>query len=208
MSNRDAILGRLRKAPRPFTDLPPITTRRPMAPVEETSLQETFIEQAQKLTCTVQVCGGTEEAIQYILALIGSDKSVSSWDTLPLPGLTKALADAGIQIAAADDPAVRIGITGADAALAGTGSLVLASGPGKSRLVSLLPFIHVAVITADQILPNMESWAAQQRQLGLDHFQQTSNVLVISGPSRTADIAMQLVLGAHGPAEVNIVILP
>lgn len=142
--------------------------------------------------------------------MIGTDKLVSSWDAdfIPLPGLVKKLADAEIKIAPPNDPAVRIGITGANAALAETGSLVLASGPGKSCLVSLLPFIHVAVITSNQILPNMEAWAVRQRDLGLEYFRQTSNILLISGPSRTADIAMELVLGAHGPAEVHILIIP
>lgn len=213
MTNKDQILDKLRQAPRPFTDIPPVTTRQPMVPVDDVqpaALQALFIEQAQKLSCKVQVCSAPADAIQTILTLIGTDTAVSSWDAayIPLPGLDQALADAKIPISAPNDASVRIGITGADAALAGTGSLVLASAPGKSRLVSLLPFIHVAVITSNQLLPTLEVWAAQQRSAGLDHFRRTSNVLLISGPSRTADIAMELVLGAHGPAEVYILILP
>jgi L-lactate dehydrogenase complex protein LldG len=213
MNSREQILGKLRKSPRPFSDASFIIGRQPIVPVADLqppSLQALFIEQAQKLDCTVQFCSEPAAALQYLFALIGTDKFVSSWDadTIPLLGLAKALTDAGVQIAAPDDPSVRIGITGADAALAGTGSLVLTSGPGKSRLVSLLPFIHIAIITAAQILPHLEAWVDQQRRIGLQHFRQTSNVLLISGPSRTADIAMELVLGAHGPAEVHILILP
>lgn len=212
MNSRDQILGKLRQAPRLFADLPPLQDRRsvvPMADPQPPSLQAMFIEQAQKLDCVVRSCG-PEDALRYLLNLIGSDQSVSSWDagTIPLPGLAKTLADASIQIAASTDSSVRIGITGADAALAATGSLILKSGPGRSRLVSLLPFIHVAVIMSDQILPHMEAWAAQQRCAGLEHLRQKSSVLLVSGPSRTADIAMELVLGAHGPAEVHILILP
>jgi hypothetical protein len=210
MNSRERILGKLRESPRPFSDSSLTLGRQPVVPVADLqppALQALFIEQAQKLDCTVRFCS-EPAALQYLLALIGTDKAVLSWDvdTIPLPGLAQALTDAAVQIAAPDDPSVRIGITGTDAALAGTGSLVLTSGPGKSRLVSLLPCIHVAIIRSNQILPHLEAWADQQRRAGLDHFRQMSSILLISGPSRTADIAMEL--GAHGPAEVHILILP
>ncbi len=145
-----------------------------------------------------------------LLALLGEDRRLLSWDLahIPLPGLQAALDHAGIEIAAPEDASVRVGLTGADAALAATGSVILSSGPGKPRTVSLLPDVHIVVITAGQIVPNLETWAADRRAQGLDDFRQTSSVMIISGPSRTADIAMQLVLGAHGPAALHILILP
>jgi L-lactate dehydrogenase complex protein LldG len=187
--------------------------RRDVAPLEQTdpaTLRACFIEQAQKLSCTVTVCASAGDAVETLLGLIGEDRSILSWDPacIPLPGLVSTLDQAGIQIAPSGDPSVRLGVTGADAALAATGSLVLSSGPGRPRSVSLLPTIHVAVITNEQIVPNMEAWAAALRSRGLAEFQRASSVLVISGPSRTADIAMQLVLGAHGPAELHILLLP
>ncbi len=208
MTSREQILQRLKHAPRPYADFAPVENRHDMVPTDQADLYRLFVEQAQKLNCSVHECRSTDEALQRILAIIGEDKTVLSWDALPLPGLAEALHQAGIQTAPANDPHVRVGITGVDAALAGTGSLVLASKPGQSRLVSLLPFVHVAVVKSDQILPNFEAWAEQTKRAGLDQFRATSNVLVISGPSRTADIAMELVLGAHGPAELHILILP
>ena len=212
MSSRDRILDTLRAARKPFTDLPPVEPRRPMVPVAETSpadLLARFTREAETLRAQVTVCDDPAAAAQHILSLIGDDRSVLSWDLahIPLPGLGEALAGAGIQIAPSSDASVRVGITGAEAALAGTGSLVLASGIGKSRQPSLLAEVHICVITVDQIVPNFEVWMAGQRAAGLDNFRSASNVVLISGPSRTADIANELVMGVHGPGTVHVVVL-
>jgi L-lactate dehydrogenase complex protein LldG len=210
MSSRDFILGKLKVARQPFTDVPPVTERRLMVPESEGPLLDRFVEEATILSCEVTRCTGPDEALDRLLALLGDDRRLLSWDLayIPLPGLRDALDRAGIEIAPPEDAAVRVGVTGADAALASTGSLILAAGPGKPRTASLLPDVHVAVITADQIVPNLESWGAARRAQGLGDFRQISNVTIVSGPSRTADIAMQLVLGAHGPAALHILLLP
>jgi L-lactate dehydrogenase complex protein LldG len=210
MSSRDFILGKLRVARQPFTDIPPVTTRRLMVPEIEGSLLDQFVAEAQTLSCDVTRCAGPDEALECLLALLGDDRRLLSWDPayIPLPGLPEALDRTGIEIAPPEDASVRVGVTGVDAALASTGSLILTAGPGKPRTVSLLPDIHVAVITTAQIVPNLESWSADRHAQGLDDFRQLSSVTIVSGPSRTADIAMQLVLGAHGPAALHILILP
>jgi L-lactate dehydrogenase complex protein LldG len=105
------------------------------------------------------------------------------------------------------DGGVRVGLTGVDAALAATGSVVVVSGSGRARAASLVPPIHIAVVAASQIVPDLESWWAVQKAAGLEQIRQHSNVVVITGPSRTADIAMQLVMGMHGPRELHLVLL-
>ncbi|MBK9123782.1 MAG: lactate utilization protein [Chloroflexi bacterium] len=105
------------------------------------------------------------------------------------------------------DPSARVGLTGVEAALAGTGSLVVSSGPGKPRFASLLPPVHIAVVRADQILPDVEAWFEQVSASGLTHFRESANVVFITGGSRTADIAQELILGAHGPVEVHVVLI-
>lgn len=104
-----------------------------------------------------------------------------------------------------DDPSVRVGLSGAPAALAATGSLVLASDTGQYRNASLLPPVHIVIVTTSQIIPDFESWIAEQRANQLDHFRRSSNIVLISGPSKTADIAMELILGMHGPVELHVV---
>lgn len=67
--------------------------------------------------------------------------------------------------------------------------------------------VHIAVVQSSQIVPNLESWWAEQRAARLEQVRQRSNVVIITGPSRTADIAMQLVMGMHGPQELHLILL-
>lgn len=213
MTSRDRILATLRKAPRPFQDVAPAPERYiPMVPLDlrdRASLRRRFIEEAEKLACIVHQSPTPGDAIETILELLGEDKALISWSPqhIPLPGLAAALNSAAIAIAPPTDPDIRVGLSGADAALAGTGSLVVTSGAGKWRTASLLPPLHIAVITPDQIVPGMEEWLANQQADNLATLRQSSNVVIISGPSRTADIAMELILGMHGPAELHIIIV-
>lgn len=211
-TSRDQILSRLRAAQPALGTIDPEEKHLPVSPLTDLSLQgllDRFVEQAENLASKVYLPASQEEAIQVILDLLGADRSILAWDYehIPLPRLAEAFASQYIQIASQRDATVRVGVTGADAALAATGSLVLLTGAGKPRLASLLPLVHVAVIQQSQILADLETWLAALRQEGLDAFRETASTMVISGPSRTADIAMQLILGMHGPGELHIIIL-
>jgi L-lactate dehydrogenase complex protein LldG len=97
-----------------------------------------------------------------------------------------------------------VGVTGAFAGVAETGTLMVVSGPETPASTSLLPETHVAVLHAGRILPHMEeAWDLARKAFG--QFPRAINF--ISGPSRTGDIEQQLVLGAHGPYRVHIVIV-
>lgn len=97
-----------------------------------------------------------------------------------------------------------IGVTGVFAAIAETGTLMAASGPDTPASASLLPETHVAVVRAGRIVARMEeAWDLARRAFG----QLPRAVNFISGPSRTGDIEQQLVLGAHGPYRVHIIIV-
>jgi L-lactate dehydrogenase complex protein LldG len=212
MSSRSKILARLKAAQPPFEQVPPVFDRCEMSPVEDVSpagLHVLFMRGAAALGARVVSFEAAGEALDYLLALIAPDTAVQSWDfaRIPLPRLGDALAAAGIRVAPGD-PAVRVGITGVDAALAGTGSLVLAAGPGKPRQASLLPPVHVAVLTAAQIVPNLDTWSAAQHSAGFPDVRSASSVVIISGPSRTGDIANIPVRGVHGPGQLHIVIVP
>ena len=212
MSSRERILQSLRGAPRPFDPIEKPTTYLPMTPLADqdaASLRQRFIAEAEKLSCKVHQVESPAHALEALLALVEDDKAVISWtlEQLPLPNLAQALAQAGIRVAAPNDPNVRVGISGADAALAATGSLVLVSGAGQYRTASLLPPVHIALVLESQIVPDFENWVAIQRAGELARFRQSSNIVVISGPSRTADIAMQLILGMHGPGELHILLI-
>ena len=95
-------------------------------------------------------------------------------------------------------------MTGAFSAIAETGTLMMVSGGQTPATASLLPETHVAIVPAARIVPHMEdAWDLARRELG----QLPRAVNFISGPSRTADIEQQMVLGAHGPYRVHIIIL-
>jgi L-lactate dehydrogenase complex protein LldG len=97
-----------------------------------------------------------------------------------------------------------VGITGCFCAVAETGTLMLCSAPGTPATVSLLPETHIAIVRASRILPYMEDgFALARKELGA----LPRAVNFISGPSRTGDIEQTIVLGAHGPYRVHIVIV-
>ena len=211
MGARERILGRLRQARQPFTAVEPIANRRPVVPQREMTKSqrlEQFINEAETLGCTVYQLD-RNEAVEQIMDLLDGDKSVLAWaeEHLPFPGLHGILDSLGVRVGRHDDGDVRVGLTGVSAALAATGSLVLESGAGRYRSSSLLPDLHIALMTAEQLLPDLESWQEAQREGGYPAFRNASNTVIVTGPSKTADIGHQLVKGAHGPREVHIMVL-
>jgi L-lactate dehydrogenase complex protein LldG len=100
--------------------------------------------------------------------------------------------------------AAELGITGCDAAIAETASLVLLSGRGRSRAVSLLPAVHLALAQRHQLCLTMAEMFEQYSGA----LQSAASCTLITGPSRTADIELTLTLGIHGPGRVVVVIGP
>jgi L-lactate utilization protein LutC len=109
-----------------------------------------------------------------------------------------ALQKDGIMVSHTPDPALRVGVTKAICGLADTGSILIADGEGNPLQASLLPQIHIAVLYASDILPSLES------AMTLPSIRQARAAVVITGPSRTADIEMSLTIGMHGPGEVHV----
>jgi L-lactate dehydrogenase complex protein LldG len=98
----------------------------------------------------------------------------------------------------------RLGITGAFCAIAETGTMVLLTGADAPTATALLPDTHVAVVSAERIVDGMEdAFALIRRERGVP----PRAVNLISGPSRTGDIEQTIVLGAHGPFRVHILIV-
>jgi L-lactate dehydrogenase complex protein LldG len=96
-----------------------------------------------------------------------------------------------------------VGVTGADYALADTGSLVMLSTPSEARMVSLLPPAHIAVLSCERILSGLDELFA----ILPDPAAITSSMVLITGPSRTADIEQTLVRGVHGPGRLTVVLV-
>jgi L-lactate dehydrogenase complex protein LldG len=101
-----------------------------------------------------------------------------------------------------------LGLSGVDAVIAETGTLMLTAQPGQMRGVSLLPPVHIAVARTDQVVATFADALRTVRQSGEDMQQNlTSCISFVTGPSRTGDIELKLTVGVHGPGELHLVLL-
>jgi L-lactate utilization protein LutC len=142
---------------------------------------------------------------QAVFASIPVDAALESKGILPgvatvggagddIPTLKQAAFDADV------------GITGVDYAIAETGTVVLHPRKGLSRLVSLAPGRHIAILNWGDVLPSLdELFTLERADFNDDAIHGSMNL--ISGPSRTGDIAAKIVEGIHGPFEVHLVIV-
>jgi iron-sulfur cluster protein len=102
-----------------------------------------------------------------------------------------------------------IGISGANFAVAESGTLVIVSNEGNARLVTTLPPVHIALVTTEKFVETLEEAVTLLKALTIASSGRklTSYVSFITGPSSTTDIEKELVYGVHGPQEVHIIIL-
>ena len=126
--------------------------------------------------------------------------TIMIWKSVPALDESR-LTQEGIKAIRNGDPFVKAGITGAAVAIAETGTIVMPSGKGKPLSVSLLPEIHIAVIHSSQIVYSLEE------AIQIKDVKDASATVLITGPSRTADIEMTLTIGVHGPKELVVFIL-
>ena len=102
-----------------------------------------------------------------------------------------------------------IGISGANLAIAESGTLAIVSNEGNARLVTTLPPVHIAVVTTEKFVETMEEAATLIKALTIASSGRklTAYVSFITGPSATTDIEKERVVGVHGPEELHIIIL-
>ena len=98
-----------------------------------------------------------------------------------------------------------VGISSVDCAIAETGTLLVCSRPGQERVASLLPPMHVAIIERKQIVPDLIDAFGILHDKGLANL--PSNITLITGPSKTGDIELQLTTGVHGPKHWRVIII-
>ena len=206
MTSRDKILAQLRANERPEAHPPAWTSRRNFP-----DLAERFTTSLRAVAGEVSRAGSLSEALEQmetILHELNAERVVANHvpplSDIDLPGRWPAFnwhivgqtpGDLKAVCAAAD-----VGISGADAALAETGSVVISSGPGRSRLATLLPPVHVALVSTTLLTSDLFTWtAARQGDL-------PANVVLVSGPSKTADIEQVLAIGVHGPKRFIVVL--
>ena len=209
--DRETILHKVRTAlgrvaGEPPAPAPPPRIRIPEAP-EDARIESLFC-QLGKLAGKAYLANSPDDARNYVSDLIGRKPAVASNASfLRECGITGL---ASITTGYTDRDALRdacaaadFGITSADYALADTGSLVMLSSPEEARLVSLLPPVHVAVVPRAKILTGLDELFALLPYPAAV----ASSMVLITGPSRTADIEQILVRGVHGPGEIHVVVV-
>ncbi len=184
----------------------------PNPPIDQ--IEPQYHLMTDKFRSEVEALGGSfilcpsEKAIEKILEILrmkGIDQLLA-WEA---PYITKQqlehLAKEGIRIIHPTAETletiskVPAGITGASAGIADTGSLLLLGGYKRPQIASLLPQIHIALLREKDIFENLDEVLLQ-----IDITQAPAAVLV-TGPSRTADIEMTLTIGVHGPGELHVI---
>ncbi len=171
-----------------------------LSPLSHSPLIERFESELIALGGTFKRC--QESHLPPLILELLQEQGVSSiqaWEEAELPaGFLGTLRAAGIRVSHKPVASIQVGLTGALAGVAETGTLVLPSGAGRPQTASLLPEVHIAILKAEDIYETLPE------VLELREVHQVSVVDLISGPSRTADIEMTLTIGVHGPREVHV----
>lgn len=217
MSSRDDILGRVRarlnrtpenaaagRAALEATLAERAQGPRPALPTQKSALVERLVEKSLAYSSSVDRIGRYAEApaaVARYLAGLNLPPQAVVWPQLAHLDWTGA--GLAVEARGARDRDL-VGITGCFCAIAETGTLMLASGPQSPASVSLLPETHIALVPVSRIVAGMEeAFALARAELGA----LPRAVNFISGPSRTGDIEQTIVLGAHGPYRVHLILV-
>ncbi len=103
-----------------------------------------------------------------------------------------------------DAASAGLGVTGAVLGVASTGSILIPMGPDAPRVASLLPPVHVVVLDEARLVPGFEELFAAMPDVTRGRAQ----TVLITGPSRTADIELSIVRGVHGPGKLWVLVVP
>jgi L-lactate dehydrogenase complex protein LldG len=209
--SRERILTRLRSQPQPVGDLPPL-----YRPEHDWYLEfriDRFISMMRAVRTEVIRLADRDwqgwlnrELVSRNLkrVMLGENDSGRTYRDSAVGELQVSLYDQGVETA---KPTlfqdVDVGVTTTLGAIAETGSLILWPDAAEPRLLSLAPPVHVALVESNKIYNTFaDAMAGQQWADGMP-----TNALLISGPSKTADIEQTLAYGIHGPRQLIVLLL-
>ncbi|NTU62658.1 MAG: LUD domain-containing protein, partial [Chloroflexi bacterium] len=195
----------------------------PLPEIDHATLLDSFVREAQAAGSEVYQPATPDDLFEVLTDLVKqAGQQAITWpdEDLPLKNVREILFRAGVtrQVPDIDRDQlmrrqqwhnldnVRVGITGALGGLADTGSIIVASGRHRSRAASLLPETHIALLPSDRLYLTMQAFFAASSAQELT--ENASNLVFITGPSRTADIEMIITRGVHGPKRLCIVLMP
>jgi len=226
MSQRNEILGRIKEALRLEARRPKhagtkgdgartgATPREwlPAVPIDLEGMAQAFAGNCNELRTQFSRLASPAELVGKLLEL----KTSNGWKLIAshqAPVLSSILPTVGLPLLFMEDrPATAeieradVGITLCDALIAQTGSILLTSRSAGGRALSVLPPHHVVIARESQLLPDLPAAFAFLKKTYRDNY--PSFMTLITGPSRTGDIERILVLGAHGPRILTVILLP
>ena len=171
-------------------------------------LVERFIAEAERATASVErltARDGIPAAVAATLDREGLPLHVKAGPALDgLAWSDQSALEVTFGRAGGGDP---VGVSEAFAGIAETGTLMLLSGRDMPATLNFLPDTHVIVVETDRIVGCYEdAWARLRRERGTDGFM-PRGVNWITGPSRSADIELILLLGVHGPRRLHVLLI-
>ena len=212
MSSRDAILGRVRQsldaASKAASPLPERGTVGYQGAGPDPVAR--FVETATAMGAKPYLVADRDEALRQIGAILdaAAAKKVLLGAGLEALDLEPWLRESGRTVTRLGQGPVErdalfaadVGITGVVGLLAETGSLIVHATASEPRSGSLLPPVHIAIARRDQIVADLFDIFESEKAL-------PSNLVLITGPSKTGDIELKLVTGVHGPGEVHVIVM-
>jgi len=204
-SAREEILGNVqaalgRRSGSDIAPIPPTVRVPPRKPGDPEVEIAQLLAEIGKLSGVTRRLASRDELREALADLVKTEavRKATLWTT---PNLTTwdvagTLKDLGVDLVSpqADKHLVaecELGVTGVDAALPETGTLLLRSSPERPRVVSLLPRVHLAILTPAALRADLHQAFTEAKDAGY--------CVLVTGPSRTSDIELTLTLGVHGP---------
>lgn len=175
--------------------------------VDLSNPERRFVEAATAVGA--EIAGSSSDELAAVLHRVCADvrplRAVVS-DDPECEGVSGMLRSMDVEVLPAGDSAVTatadLGVTGALTGIALTGSLVIDTGRARTRLASLLPEVHLALLRRDRILPAAGDLLRDMARFFPEGL--PSGLLFVTGPSRSADIELEITIGVHGPRRLLI----
>lgn len=207
---REEVLGKVRAAlgrasDSPIAPIPSSARVGPRTPRDPSTEIDQLLTEIGKLTGVTKRLSQPADLKAALAELVAVEqvKKATLWQTPELQqlGVAASLSELGVEIISpyADNRAIAacdLGVTGVDAALPETGTLLLRSSVERVRTVSLVPRIHLAILRPAALRADLHQAFADVKH---DNY-----FVLVTGPSRTADIELTLTIGVHGPQALHV----
>lgn len=197
---REEILNRLKNAIHPEPEMPDFDA--PVYHAIEKSLGQAFKENLEAVNGSVYLCNSEKELAQKLAELLSRFSKETMYCSEE--NLQKILLQAEIPFSFSEKTAenMEAGITGCEFLIAHTGSVMVSSASKGGRQMFVFPPVHVVVAQKNQLVDYLDKAYSGMIEKYKNNL--PSQITLITGPSRTADIEKTLVMGAHGPREFHV----